>query len=216
MGQKVNPTGVRLQIQDTWKSRWFANKANYRRFLLEDVKLREALMARLKIAGVNRVDIERSLKSMRITLFVTRPGIVIGRGGTGMEDLKKFVLQTLGVGMNNSQAPKIDIRVEEVKSPDLSAYLVATRIAEQLEKRMPHRRVVNKALERVMQSGAKGAKVVLAGRIAGAEISRKEKFHLGSIPLQTLRANIDYAQVPALTRSGYVGVKTWIYKGDKS
>jgi len=182
---------------------------------LEDVKLRETLMSRLKMAGIDRVDIERSLRSMRITLFVTRPGIVIGRGGTGMEDLKRFVLQTLDIGANNSSAPKIDIRVEEVKNPDLSAYLVACRVAEQLEKRMPHRRVVNKAIERVIQSGAKGVKVVLAGRIAGAEISRREKFHMGTIPLQTLRANIDYAQVPALTRSGYVGVKTWIYKGDK-
>jgi small subunit ribosomal protein S3 len=212
MGQKMNPTGMRLQIKDTWKSKWFAEKGNYRKFLLEDLKLRQALMEKLRLAGINRVDIERSLKSLRLSLHVTRPGIVIGRGGTGMEDLKKFVTGILDISPNNPSSPKIDIRVEEVKNPDLSAYLVASRVAEQLERRMPHRRVVNKTMERVMQSGAKGVKIVLAGRIAGAEISRREKFHLGSIPLQTLRADIDYASVPSLTRSGYIGVKTWIYK----
>jgi len=208
----MNPTGMRLQIKDTWKSKWFAEKGNYRKFLLEDLKLRQALMEKLRLAGINRVDIERSLKSLRLSLHVTRPGIVIGRGGTGMEDLKKFVTGILDISPNNPSSPKIDIRVEEVKNPDLSAYLVASRVAEQLERRMPHRRVVNKTMERVMQSGAKGVKIVLAGRIAGAEISRREKFHLGSIPLQTLRADIDYASVPSLTRSGYIGVKTWIYK----
>ncbi len=209
MGQKVNPTSFRLGIKDTWKSRWFADKKTYQKFLLEDVKLRSALMKRLRLAGINRVDIERSLKSMHLTLYVTRPGIVIGRGGTGMEELKKFILQTLG-----RAETKIDIRVEEVKNPELSAYLLAARIAEQLEQRMPYRRVVNKAMERVIQAGAKGVKIALAGRIAGAEISRREKFHLGTIPLQTLRANIDYASMPSLTRSGYIGVKTWIYKSD--
>ena len=209
MGHKVNPISLRLQIKDTWKSRWFADKKTYQRFLLEDVKLRSALMKKLRLAGINRVDIERSLKSMRLTLFVTRPGIVIGRGGTGMEELKKFILKTLG-----GTPPKIDIRVEEVKVPDLSAYLVATRIAEQLEQRMPFRRVVAKAMERTTQAGAKGIKIALSGRIAGAEIARREKFHTGSIPLQTLRANIDYANVASLTRSGYIGVKAWIYKDD--
>ncbi len=212
MGQKANPLGMRLQIKDTWRSKWFAEKGNYRKFLLEDLKLRQALMDKLRLAGVNRVDIERSLKSLRLILHVTRPGIVIGRGGTGMEDLKRFVVNILDISPNNPNAPKIDIRVEEVKNPDLSAYLVASRVAEQLERRMPHRRVVTKTMERIMQSGAKGVKIVLAGRIAGAEISRREKFHMGSIPLQTLRADIDYASVPSLTRSGYIGVKAWIYK----
>jgi small subunit ribosomal protein S3 len=214
MGQKVNPTAYRLQIQDTWKSRWFADQKNYKKFLLEDIKLRQALMSRLKLAGINRIDIERSLRSLRIILHVTRPGIVIGRGGTGMEDLKKYVMSLLDIS-KNSKSSRVDIRVEEVKNPDLSAYLVASKIAEQLERRIPHRRVVVKAMERVIQSGASGVKIVLAGRIGGAEISRKEKYHLGTIPLQTLRADIDYASIPSLTRSGYIGVKTWIFKEDK-
>jgi|SRR3989344_435730 len=211
MGQKANPIGLRLQIQDTWKSRWFANNQNYKKFLLEDIKIRSALLKRLKLAGINRVDIERSLRSLRITVFVTRPGIVIGRGGTGMEDLKKFIVSVLSPSLKTS-LPKTDIRVEEVKNADLSAFLVANRISEQLERRMPHRRVVNKTMEKIMQAGAKGVRVVLAGRINGAEISRREKFFQGSIPLQTLRANIDFAKVACLTRSGYIGCKVWIYK----
>lgn len=213
MGQKVSPLAVRLNIQDTWKSRWFADKKTYKRFLLDDIKLRSALMKKLHIAGISHVEIERSLKNLKIFVHVTRPGIVIGRGGTGMEDLKKFVIKTLDpTGKLATQGPKIDIRVEEIKNPDLSAFLVANRIAEQLARRMPYRRVVNKTMEKVIQSGALGVKVMLAGRINGAEISRKEKFFIGSIPLQTLRANIDFAKVPSLTRSGYIGCKVWIYK----
>ncbi len=212
MGQKVNPTAFRLQIQDTWKSRWFASKKDYRKFMLEDIKLRKALMGRLKLAGINRVDIERSIKSLRLILYVTRPGIVIGRGGTGMEDIKKFVANILNISAGSTKSPKVDIRVEEVKQPDLSAFLVAQKIAEQLERRMPYRRIVTKTLEKIMISGAKGAKIELSGRINGAEISRNEKFHQGSIPLQTLRADIDFAKTPALTRSGYVGIKVWIHR----
>lgn len=211
MGQKVNPTSFRLNIKDTWRSRWFAKGSQYRKLLKEDILLRESLMKRLKLAGVNRVDIERSLRNLRIILHVTRPGIVIGRGGTGMEELKKFIVRILEFPIKGN-SPKIDIVVEETKNPDLSAYLVASRIAEQLERRMPHRRVVTKTMDRIIQSGAFGVKVVLSGRIGGAEISRTEKFHLGTIPLQTMRANIDYASVPSLTRSGFIGVKTWIYK----
>ena len=147
---------------------------------------------------------------MKVVVYVTRPGIVIGRGGSGVEDLKKFILK-----LTNSS--RIDLQIEEVKQPDTSAHLVATRIAEQLEKRLPARRVVAKTLERTMQAGAKGIKVILSGRINGAEIARRESYAApgGSVPLQTLRADIDYAQVPALTRSGYIGVKVWIYRGEK-
>ncbi|MBI2008339.1 30S ribosomal protein S3 [Candidatus Amesbacteria bacterium] len=218
MGQKVNPLGFRLQLNPTegWKSRWFATKpARYTKYLGDDVKLRQALFKRLEVAGIARVEIERSLKSLKVMIYVTRPGVVIGRGGSGLEELKKFIYQTLGYKIGDKSTPKIEMPVEEVKSPDLWAYLVAKRIAEQLIKRMPPRRVVNKAMERVMQSGARGVKVLLAGRINGAEISRKDPYHVGSLPLQTLRADIDYAQVPALTRSGYVGVKVWIYRGEK-
>ncbi len=211
MGQKINPTSFRLQIQDTWKSRWFAEKKTYREFLVEDIMLREMLMKKLKPAGIARVDIERSLKSLRIILFVTRPGLVIGRGGGGLEEIKLLIIKSLQSKLRTI-LPKIDIRVEEIKNPDLSAFLVASRVAEQLERRMPQRRVVNKTMEKTMQSGAIGVKIMLSGRINGAEISRREKYSLGSIPLQTLRANIDFAKVPSYTRSGFIGVKVWIHK----
>ncbi|KKU94857.1 30S ribosomal protein S3 [Candidatus Amesbacteria bacterium RIFCSPLOWO2_02_FULL_48_11] len=219
MGQKINPVAYRLPLSptETWKSRWFTtNPKRYKSYLAEDVRLRKALMQKLAPAGVTRVEIERSLRSMRVIIFVTRPGVVIGRGGSGIEELKKFIYQTLGYAPGDKNIPKIDMPIEEVKEADLSAYLVATKIAEQLVRRMPARRVVNKAMERTMQSRANGIKVVLAGRIAGAEIARREVYHTGSVPLQTLRANVDYAAVPALTRSGYIGIKVWIYKGEKT
>lgn len=217
MGQKVNPTGFRipLTMNEGWHSRWFTTKpARYIAYLGEDVKLRKALMAKIRVAGVVKVDIERSLKSIKVIVYVTRPGVVIGRGGTGLEELKKFIQKTLNL-KNEQTAPKIELQVEEVKEPDLNAYLVATKIVEQLEKRMPSRKVVTRALDRTMQSGAKGAKVLVSGRINGAEIARRELYPRGSVPLATLRADIDYAQVPALTRSGFVGVKVWIYRGEK-
>ncbi len=214
MGNKVNPLGYRLPLNPSkdWKSRWFSTRpATYRAYLGEDVLLRRILMKKLSIAGVNRVEIERSPKSMKIIIFVSRPGVVIGRGGSGLEDLKKFIATKL------KTKTKVELQVEEVKQPDLSAHLVATRIVEQLEKRMSSRRVAKKAIERTMLSGAGGVKVLISGRINGAEIARRELYNspTGSVPLQTLRADIDYAQIPALTRSGYVGVKVWIYKGEK-
>jgi small subunit ribosomal protein S3 len=217
MGQKVNPIAYRLPTNPSqmWKSRWFAtNPQKYQTYLAEDFKLRKALMNRLAGAGVTRVEIERSIKSIKVIIFVTRPGVVIGRGGSGIEELKKYIYKVMGFDANDKKAPKIEMPIEEVKEPDLNAYLVATRIAEQLVRRLPARRVVNKAMERTMQSRALGIKVVLAGRIAGAEIARREVYHTGSVPLQTLRANIDYASLPALTRSGYIGIKVWIHKGE--
>jgi small subunit ribosomal protein S3 len=218
MGQKVNPTGFRIPLSPStaWISRWFTTSPRkYSAYLGQDIKLRTALMDRLKAAGITQVVIERSLRSMNITVFVTRPGVVIGRGGSGIEELKKYI--TTMVSPKTGQIPKIELKVEEVEKPDLNAYLVATRIAEQLQKRMPARRVVKRTLERTMQAGARGAKVLLSGRIGGAEIARRELFNApgGSVPLQTLRADIDYAQVPALTRSGYIGIKVWICKGEK-
>jgi len=215
VGQKVNPIAFRIPLNPSvmWISRWFTtNPKRYSTYLGQDVKLRKTLMAKLKPAGVTQVDIERSLKNIKIVVHVTRPGVVIGRGGSGIEELKKYIATVLGVG-----SPKVDLQVEEVEKPDLNAYLVATKIAEQLEKRMPSRRVVKRAIERCAQAGAKGVKVLIAGRINGAEIARREPYSMpgGSVPLQTLRANIDYAQVPALTRSGYIGIKVWINKGEK-
>ena len=212
MGQKINPVGMRVGEFIPWKSRWFSEKG-FKDYLIEDIKIRKALMEKLKLAGITSVEIERLPKSMAVTMTVSRPGVVIGRGGTGIEDVKKYVLGIIReVRKEEIKDLKIDLRVNEIKNPELSAHLVATRIASELERRMPHRRVVTKTIERVMASGAAGVKVVLGGRIGGAEISRVEKFQEGSVPTQTLRENIDYAQVPALLKRGYVGVKVWIHK----
>ena len=216
MGQKVNPFGFRLGNLYTWRSRWFANKRDYAKQVLQDVKLRRFLMKKLELAGITKVEIERSINAIRIILNVSRPGVVIGMGGTALEQLKGEVMNVLGINPNDPKSQKVVIDdIVEVKDPDLQARLVATRIAEQLEKRYPHRRAVSQAIERVMSAGARGVKIVLSGRIAGAEISRREKYSQGSIPSQTLRADIDYSQVTAFTKSGYVGLKVWIYKGEK-
>lgn len=213
MGQKVNPIGFRTGRFLPWKSRWFSDNAKFKEFLFEDVKIRRALMEKLKLAGITLVEIERLPKSMIINLSVSRPGVVIGRGGTGIEEVKKYILDIISqVRHKKISDLKIDLQVNEVKNPELSAHLVAVRIVGELERRMSHRRVIIKALERVMAAGANGVKVVLAGRIDGAEISRVEKFHLGSVPTQTLREDIDYDQITALLKRGYVGVKVWIHK----
>lgn len=212
MGQKINPIGFRIGSLYSWNSRWFSDKKGYKKFLLEDFKLRQLLMKRLKPAGITRVEIERSINKTDIIIFVAKPGLVIGRGGTGMEDLKKFVLGTLNIKTGDKNAAKVDIKVEPIKEPYLDAYLVAVNIADQLAKRLPAKRVMNQALDRVLQAGAKGVRIILSGRIGGAEIARREKVQSGMIPLTTLREKIDFAKFPALTKSGYVGVKVWICK----
>jgi small subunit ribosomal protein S3 len=213
MGQKVNPIGIRTGFYLPWKSRWFGDARTFKDFLVEDIKIRTGLMEKLKLAGITTVEIERMAKSMVVIITVSRPGVVIGRGGTGIEDVKKFIVETMNIVRKKKvKDVKIDIRINEVKNPELSAHLVAGRIAGELERRIPHRRAVQKAIERVMASGALGIKVVLGGRINGAEISRVEKYHQGSVPSQTLRENIDYSQVPASLKRGYVGVKVWIHK----
>jgi len=220
MGQKVNPISFRVGSFYDWKSRWYANKKRFGEYLLEDIKLRKAIMKKLQLAGITDVQIERLPKSLKIIVFVTRPGVVIGRGGTGLEDLKKFILDTIGSkpdsGKNVSKITKVDLVVEEVKNPELSAPLVAQRIAAELERRLPARRVIQRAMERVMTAGAKGVKIVISGRIGGAEIARNEKYHLGSVPTQTLRAEIDFAKSAALLKKGYVGVKVWIHKAKEN
>lgn len=217
MGQKVNPTGFRVGRFSPWKSRWFDERGNYKNFLIEDVKIRRMLMSKLNLAGIETVEIERLPKAMNITLFVSRPGVVIGRGGTGIKDIEKQVLSLMRKirGAGKAVPTKIELHVNEIKNPDLSAYLVASRIVADLERRMPSRRVATKTMERVIQSGAKGIKIVLAGRVNGADIARSESYHIGSVPTQTLRKDIDYTSVPALLKRGYVGVKVWIYKGEK-
>lgn len=210
MGQKIHPIGFRLGTATSWESRWFAHPHKYHQFVLEDLKIRELLMKKLRPAGITKVEIERFSNKVKIIIFVARPGVLIGRGGTGLADLKKFLLGELKIKDENS----LEIVPMDMKSPDLSAYLVAQNIAEQLVRRMPAARVMNQAVERVMRAGAKGVKVMLAGRIGGAEIARREKRFQGSIPLHTLRSEIDFAVYPSLTKSGYVGVKVWINKGE--
>lgn len=215
MGQKVNPHVIRLGITQNWSSRWF-DERNYKETVLADYTLRKQLMEKLKVAGIARVDIERSINSLRVVLYVSRPGIVIGRGGTGLEDLKKQIVATYLKKVTTKNMPKLDIRVEPVKEPNLEAQLVATNVADQLVKRLPFKRVINTTADRVMNSGALGVKILLTGRIGGAEIGRREKIHVGTVPLSTMRENVSYAQVPALTKKGYIGVKVWINRpGDK-
>lgn len=214
MGQKVNPTGFRLGNTFTWSSRWFANRAEYQDHMLEDYRVRQFIYERLANAGVVRIDIERSLTAMRLILLVSRPGVVIGKGGENLKLLSGELEKLINKGKGKRAQRKIDIKVEEERNPDLSSKLVAERIADQLSKRYPHRRAVGQALDKVMQAGAKGVKIALSGRIGGAEIGRTEKYAQGSVPTQTLRANIDYYQKPAHTRSGFVGIKIWIYKGE--
>ncbi len=225
MGQKIHPQGFRLGPVFTWSSRWYADRKRYSDFLLQDIEVRQRLFARLKPAGLAHVEIERSINKVKITLHVSRPGVVIGRGGSGLEEVKKFIESVLGERPARS-APyekgrlnafdlgktKVELVVEPVKEPNLNAYLVAVMISDQLAKRFPHKRACNQALERVMAAGAKGVRIALAGRIAGAEIARREKYKAGSVPLSTIREEIDYAEVPALTKSGYVGIKVWICK----
>ena len=216
MGQKVNPHVLRLGPVFNWESRWFNNR-NYKETLLEDYTLRRALLEKLKFAGISRVEIERSINSVKIIVYVSRPGMVIGRAGTGLEDLKKFIMEQFKkidpkkVGKN---APKVDIRVEPVKETNLDAYLVAKNVAEQLARRLPYNRVLNRNAERVMGAGAKGVKILLSGRIAGSEIGRREKIHLGKVPLSTIREHINFASYPSLTKKGYIGVKVWINQNE--
>lgn len=216
MGQKVNPHLIRLKTVYNWGSRWF-DERNYRLTVMEDYKLRKALLERLHRAGISRVDIERSINSVKIIAYVSRPGMVIGRGGSGLEELKKFINQFFKSQnkYKNAQPPKVDIRIEPVKEPNLDAQLVAKNIAEQLIRRLPYKRVLNQNAERVMGSGAHGVKILLSGRIAGAEISRREKIQKGTVPLSTIRGNIDFASIPALTKKGYIGVKVWINKPEE-
>ena len=216
MAKKVNPIGFRTGTFKDWKPRWFADSKRYSDYLYEDIMIRNHLMEKLRIAGISTVEIERLPKSMKLTLTVSRPGVVIGRGGSGLEEIRKDLIKIIEKARRGSAKNlKIDIDVHEVKNADTSAQLVASRIASDLERRMPHRRTVTRVMDRVMQSGAKGIKIELSGRIGGADIARKEKFKEGSVPTQTLRADVDYAQVPALLTRGYVGVKVWIYKNEE-
>lgn len=216
MGQKVNPHVLRLGPVYNWTSRWF-NTKQYKDIVLEDYKLRKAIMDKLKTAGVARVEIERSINNVKFIIYVSRPGMVIGRAGSGLEELKQFIIKTflgLSILYTKKTTPKIDIRIEAIKEPNLEAYLVAKNISDQLIRRMPHKRVLGQSADRAMAAGAKGIRILLAGRVGGAEIARREKIQMGTVPLSTIRERIDFASYPSLTKKGYVGVKVWINKPD--
>ena len=208
MGQKINPTGLRIGVIKDWESRWFAKKGEFGDILVEDNKIREFLLELLAPAGVPKVEIERDPKRIRINIFCAKPGIVIGRGGAEIEKLKETVKKML-----NSDKD-VFINITEIKQPDLNAQLVAESIAAQLEKRVSFRRALKQSIGRTMKAGAKGIKAQVSGRLGGAEIARTEQYHEGTIPLQTIRADIDYGFAEAKTTYGRIGVKIWIYKGE--
>lgn len=205
MGQKVNAHGARVGVIFDWSTRWYADKKSFANYLVEDYKIREILKKKYNATGISRIDIERSAARMTINLFTGKPGMIIGRGGKGIEELKVFVENELG--------HPATINVIEVKSPDTDAQLVSENIAQQLEKRISFRRALKQSIQRTMRAGAKGMKASVSGRLGGADIARTEHYHEGSIPLQTLRANIDYGFTEAKTAYGRLGVKVWIYKG---
>ncbi len=208
MGHKINPTSIRIKITDTWKSKWFS-KSHYRQLLQEDVKIREFLEKHLKRSGLVRIDIERTGDgTITVIIKTTKPGLIIGKGGAGIEELKKKVKGKLGLKKD------LKVNIEEVRDINLQAQVVANGIAEQIEKRVAFRRLMKQSLEQVMNAGAKGVKVAIGGRLNGAEIARTEHLSSGKIPLHTLRANIDFARSTAFTTYGTVGIKVWIYKGD--
>jgi len=208
MGQKINPFGFRLGITKDWKSRWSADKKNYARLVLEDHKLRKFLSGKLEMAGLRSIDIERSLNEVKILVKVSKPGVVIGRAGTGIEALEKE-LKTL-------TTDKLKITVEEIKTPEIESELVAQYICRQLKRRMPARRVATAAINTAIDKGAKGIKIQIKGLLSGSNtIARTENFKQGPVPLQTLRANIDYAQLSCILLYGNVGIKVWIYKGEE-
>ena len=205
MGQKVNPHGARVGVIFDWSTRWYTNKKNFAVQLKEDYELRKMLKEKFYSTGISRVDIERSANRMTVNIFTAKPGMIIGKGGKGIEDLKKDVEAFVGHPVN--------VNVNDVKSPDTDAQLVAENIAQQLEKRIAFRRAMKQSIQRANKAGAKGVKVAISGRLGGADIARTEHYHEGSIPLQTLRANIDYGFAEAKTTYGRLGVKVWVYKG---
>lgn len=205
MGQKVSPVGLRLGINRTWDSRWFAAR-DYGALLHQDLDLRRFIMDRLSQAGVSRVVIERPAKKARITIHTARPGIVIGRGGQRVEQLRR--------DLERLTSRRVRLNVQEIRQPELDAYLVARNVADQLVRRIAFRRAIRQAVSRTMQAGAEGIKILIAGRLGGADIARKEKAMEGRVPLHTLRADIDYGMAEAATEFGRIGVKVWIYKGE--
>src|SRR5450759_3634015 len=208
MGQKIHPTGFRLSISRNWASRWYANDRDFAGMLAEDIKVREYLKAKLKNASVSRVLIERPAKNARITIFSARPGVVIGKKGEDIENLKRELGRQLGV--------PVAVNIEEVRKPEIDAKLIADSITQQLEKRIMFRRAMKRAMQNAMRLGAQGIKLMSSGRLNGIEIARCEWYREGRVPLHTLRADIDYGFSDAKTTYGIIGVKVWVFKGETS
>ncbi|MDT4330018.1 30S ribosomal protein S3 [Methylomonas sp. MED-D] len=206
MGQKVHPTGIRLGIVKDWTSRWYANSQNYPVLLLQDLKVREYIKQKLAHASVSRVQINRPANNANITVHTARPGIVIGKKGEDIDILRQNISAMMGV--------PVQLNVEEIRKPELDAYLVAESIAQQLEKRIMYRRAMKRAVTNTMRLGAEGIKITVAGRLNGAEIARTEWYREGRVPLHTLRADIDYGTAEAKTTYGIIGIKVWIFKGE--
>ena len=205
MGQKVNPIGLRLGIVKTWESRWFAGK-NYRDYILEDFNIRKFLKNRLKQAGISRIEIERSSKRVRLRIFTSRPGIVIGKKGAEIALLKKE--------LEKLTSHEIMIDIQEIRKPEMDAQLVAENVATQIERRVAFRRAMKRGMQSVMRFGAEGVKIICAGRLGGAEMARTEQYREGRVPLHTLRADIDYGFTEARTTYGAIGIKVFIFKGE--
>jgi len=206
LGQKVHPHGLRVGVIKDWDSKWFANDRDFGDYLVEDYKLRKFLKKQLFAAGVAKIEIERTAKRVKINIFAAKPGIIIGKGGAEIEKLKNQLQKMTG--------KSVALNIEEVKVPDMDAQLVAENIASQLERRISFRKAMKSVMGRAMKLGAKGIKTTCSGRLGGAEIARSEHYHEGTIPLQTLRADIDYGFWEANTTYGKIGVKVWIYKGE--
>ena len=206
MGQKVNPIGLRLGINRSWDSVWFAKKKEYGKFLIEDFKIRKYIKKNIVNSGVSQVIIERKAKKCIVSIHTSRPGFVIGKKGSDIEKIKK--------NLSKISSSEIALNIKEVKKPELNSYLVAENIAQQLVKRIAYRRAMKRAMQSALRLGAKGIRVSLSGRLAGNEIARTEWLREGSVPLHTFRAEVDYAEAEALTTYGIIGVKVWIYKGE--
>ncbi|GAA0678199.1 MULTISPECIES: 30S ribosomal protein S3 [Clostridium] len=207
MGQKVHPHGLRVGVIKGWDAKWYADKKNFADYLVEDNKIREFVKSKLYSAGISKIEIERAAKKVKLNIYTAKPGVVIGKGGSGIEALKKS-LETFVTDKH------ILINIVEVKSVDTDAQLMSENIAAQLEKRISFRRAMKQTIQRAMKNGAKGVKTTCGGRLGGAEIARSESYHEGTIPLQTLRADIDYGFAEANTTYGKIGVKVWVYKGE--
>ncbi len=212
MGQKVNPKGIRLLINKDWDSKWFGNGRDFANALVQDAQLRKAVTKKLGVnAAIDRIVIERKHNTVTVTIFTGRPGVIIGRAGSGINDLRAFISKTI---FKNDPTIELKLLVSQIKIPELSAAFVAQNIGQQLTRRINFRRAAKQSIEKTMQRGAKGIKVALAGRLGGAEIARSEKFMEGKVPLAQFKANVDYAMYHCPTTFGIIGVKVWIYKGD--